>query len=473
MTRREFLAVAAAQPQRQAQALPNIVYVLADDLGWGDLGCYNPASAIPTPHADRLAREGMRFTDMHSPSSVCTPTRYGILTGRYAWRTRLERGVLWGYSPNLIEPGRMTVASLLRSRGYSTAAIGKWHLGLGDAERTDYTRPLRPSPVDHGFDYFFGIPASLDMDPYLYVENDRAVELPTAHTEGRNEPRGVFWRPGAIAPSFRLEEVLPTLTRKAVGFIRDGARRQPFFLYYALTAPHTPWLPSEPFRGKSRAGDYGDFVAQVDDALGQVMQALEETGAARNTLLIFTSDNGAHWTPEDKARFDHRANAAWRGMKADIWEAGHRVPFLARWPGRIRAGTASDQLGCLTDLVATAADIVGVELPPNAGEDSYSLLPALLGRRNGGRRRAVVLHSNEGIFAIREGPWKLVLGLGSGGFSEPKRLEPAPGQPRGQLYHLARDPGETENLYAKHPEVVARLEALLETYRRQGFSRPR
>lgn len=471
MTRREFLALAAARPE--PAALPNIVYVLADDLGWGDLGCYNPASAIPTPNADRLAREGMRFTDMHSPSSVCTPTRYGILTGRYAWRTRLERGVLWGYSPNLIEPGRMTVASLLRSRGYATAAIGKWHLGLGDSEKTDYTRPLRPSPLDHGFDYFFGIPASLDMDPYLYVENDRAVELPTARTEGRNEPRGVFWRPGAIAPSFRLEEVLPIITRKAVGFVREHARRQPFFLYLALTAPHTPWLPSEPFRGKSRAGDYGDFVAQVDDALGQVMQALEETGAARNTLLIFTSDNGAHWTPEDQARFDHRANGAWRGMKADIWEAGHRVPFLARWPGRIRPGAASDQLGCLTDLVATAAEIIGVKLPANAGEDSYSLLPAFLGRRGGATRRAVVLHSSEGMFAIREGPWKLVLGLGSGGFSDPKRLDPAPGQPRGQLYHLGRDPGETENLYAKHAEVVARLEALLQTYRRQGFSRPR
>ncbi len=469
MRRRDFLALAGAQAQRPA--LPNIVYVLADDLGWGDLRCYNPASAVPTPHADRLAREGLRFTDMHAPASVCTPTRYGILTGRYSWRTRLERGVLWGYSPNLIEPGRTTVASLLRSYGYSTAAIGKWHLGLGEAEKTDYARPLHPSPVDHGFHYFFGIPASLDMDPYLYVENDRAVELPSAHTEGRNQPRGVFWRPGAIAPSFRLEEVLPTLTQKAVAYIRERAGRNPFFLYFALTAPHTPWLPNAPFRGRSRAGDYGDFVAQVDDSLGQILQALEDAGVAGNTLLIFSSDNGAHWTQEDQACFEHRANGAWRGMKADIWEAGHRVPFLARWPGRIRAGTVSDQLGCLTDLMATVAEIVGAKLPRNAGEDSYSLLAAFVGH-GGARREAVVLHSGEGMFAVRQGPWKLVLGLGSGGFSEPKRLDPVPGGPRGQLYHLGRDPGEAENLYAKHPDVVAHLQALLDTYRRQGFSRP-
>lgn len=475
MTRREFLGAAAALHAAQAleRRPPNIVYLLADDLGWGDLGCYNPDSAIPTPHADRLAREGIRFTDMHSPSSVCTPTRYGILTGRYAWRTRLERGVLWGYSPNLIEPGRMTVASLLRDRGYRTAAIGKWHLGLGAQEKTDYSRPLRPGPLDHGFEYFFGIPASLDMDPYLWVENDRAVELPTQRTEGRNQPRGVFWRPGAIAPGFRLEEVLSTLTDRAVRYIRAQSPGRPFFLYVALTSPHTPWLPSPPFRGKSRAGDYGDFVAETDDALGRILQALDETGLSRDTLVIFTSDNGAHWTPEDQARYAHRANAAWRGMKADIWEAGHRVPFLARWPGRIPPGARSDSLACLTDLAATLAEILKVELPPEAAEDSFSMLRALLARRDAKPRPPVVLHSSEGMFAIREGPWKLIRGLGSGGFSEPRLVEAKPGEPAGQLYHLRRDPGETVNLYEKHPEVVSRLEGLLEDVRRAGRSRPR
>ena len=475
MTRRTFLGAPAAlcpAASGQSRRPPNIVYILADDLGWGDLRCYNRESAIPTPHADRLAREGIRFTDMHSPSSVCTPTRYGILTGRYAWRTRLERGVLWGYSPNLIEPGRLTVATLLRSQGYATAAIGKWHLGLGDQEKTDYSRPLRPGPLDHGFEYFFGIPASLDMDPYLYIENDRAVALPTGRIEGRSQPRGVFWRAGAIAPGFRLEEVLSKLTDRAVEWILAQSSERPFFLYFALTSPHTPWLVSPPFRGKSQAGDYGDFVAETDDALGRILEALDRAGVAKNTLVILTSDNGAHWTPEDQSRYAHRANAGWRGMKADIWEAGHRVPFLARWPARIRPATVSHHLGCLTDLMATLAELLQLRLPDDAGEDSFSMLDALLGQGRSRKRPAVVLHSSEGMFAIREGPWKLIRGLGSGGFSEPRSVDPTPGEPAGQLYHLERDPQETVNLYGKHPEIVARLEAQLEQVRRSGRSRP-
>jgi arylsulfatase A len=457
-----------------AQAPPNIVFVLADDLGWGDLGSYNPQSGVPTPNADRLARQGVRFTDMHSPSAVCTPTRYGILTGRYSWRSRLKSGVLYGYSPNLIEPGRMTVASMLRSRGYYTGAIGKWHLGLGDKEEADYTQPLHPAPIDHGFDYFFGIPASLDMAPYVYVENDQVVEQPTSHTEGRNDPRGVFWRPGPIGPSFKIEEVLPTLTQKAVAFIRkraDGAGL-PFFLYFPLTAPHTPWVPADKFRGKSKAGDYGDFVAQVDDALGQIMRALEESGLDGNTLLIFTSDNGAHWTPQDKARFAHRANADWRGMKADIHEGGHRVPFLARWPGKIPAGSTSDELACLTDFFATAAEIAGVPLPINAAEDSYNLLPAMMGQEHGPIREAIVHHSVDGMFSIRQREWKLVLGRGSGGFSQPRRIETKPGDVEGQLYNISLDPHEENNVYDSHPDIVARLAALLEKYKDHGHSRP-
>lgn len=468
-----------------AEKQPNMVYVLADDLGWGDLGCYNRESAVPTPNADRLASQGVRFTDMHSPSAVCTPTRYGILTGRYSWRSRLQQGVLNGYSPNLIEPGRKTVASMLKARGYYSGAIGKWHLGLGDREKTDFDAPgsgapdsgapLHPGPNDHGFDYFFGIPASLDMPPYVYVENDRVVEKATAQTEGRNNPRGVYWRPGAIGPHFKLEEVLPTLTTKGVDFIRGRApkARQPFFLYLALTAPHTPWLPTNQFRGRSKAGDYGDFVAQVDDTLGRVMRALDNAGLSGNTLLIFTSDNGAHWTPQDKARFAHRANANWRGMKADIWDAGHRIPFLARWPGKIGPGSTSDELGCLTDFMATVAEVVNVKLPNDAAEDSYSLLPALLGKKGKPIREAIVHHSSEGMFSIRQGEWKLELGLGSGGFSEPRRVEPRPGGPAGQLYNIAADPTESDNVYQKHPEIVARLTALLEKYKQQGYSRPR
>lgn len=363
---------------------------------------------------------------------------------------------------------------MLKQRGYYTAGVGKWHLGLGDREKTDYTQPLRPGPLDIGFDSYFGIPSSLDFEPYLYFENDRVVEQPTSTTKGATQPpRGVFWRPGAIAPHFQFPEVLPTLTDKAVSIVRERARnpRQPFFLYFALSAPHTPWVPVQPFLGRSKAGLYGDFVAQVDDSFGRVLRALDEAHLADNTLVIVTSDNGAHWTPEDKAAWPHRANADWRGMKADIWDAGHRIPFLARWPGKIKPATVSNQIGCLTDLMATAADIVDFKLPNNAAEDSYDLLPALLGRARSPIRQAVVHHSNQGMFSIREQNWKLEFGLGSGGFSAPVTLDPVPGGPQGQLYDLAKDPAESDNVYLQHPDVVARLTALLDRYRQQGYSR--
>lgn len=477
--RRAFLKAAAlsalaAQSRAQRGSLPNIVYILADDLGIGDLACYNPESGVPMPNANRLASQGVRFTDMHSPSAVCTPTRYGILTGRYCWRSRLKNGVLWGYDRNLIESGRLTIASLLKRSGYTTAGIGKWHLGLGSEERVDYAKPFHPAPTDHGFDYYFGIPASLDMEPYVFIENNRAIEAPTGNTEGRNSPRGVFYRPGPMAPGFKHEEVLDVLAAKAVGYIRDQAKswRQPFFLYFPLTAPHTPWLPSAKFRGRSRAGDYGDFASHVDDVLGRIMKALDDNNLASNTLVIFTSDNGADWKLEDKARYAHLANGAWRGEKADIWEGGHRVPFLARWPGHIPANGVRDDLACLTDTLATFAAIVGQPLPRDAGEDSFNQLPALLGVSETQARRDIVHHSNNGYFANREGDWKLELGLGSGGFTPPQTAEPAPGGPSGQLYDLRSDPAERFNLYQKHPEIVERLTALLEKYKRQGFSRP-
>jgi arylsulfatase A-like enzyme len=346
---------------------------------------------------------------------------------------------------------------------------------LGDQKRTDYAQPIHPGPVDHGFDYFFGIPSSLDFEPYLYFENDRTVEQPTATTKGATQPpRGVFWRPGAMAPHFDFPQVLPTLTDKAVSIIRERSRepRKPFFLYFAMPAPHTPWVPTAPFLGRSKAGLYGDFVAQVDDSFGRVLKALDEGGLASNTLVVFTSDNGAHWTPEDKKNWPHRANANWRGMKADIWDAGHRVPFLARWPGHTKPGAVSAQLGCLTDLMATAADIAGFKLPRDAGEDSFDLLPAITGAARKPIREAVVHHSNQGMFSIRQGNWKLELGLGSGGFSAPARVEPTPGGPQGQLYDLVTDPEETTNVYGQHPEVVSRLSALLERYQNERRSRP-
>lgn len=466
----------AAQHKAQSRAgeRPNIVYVLADDLGWGDLRANNPYSLISMPNAERMAREGMRFTDMHAASAVCTPSRYSLLTGRYCWRSALKKGVLPGSAPNLIEPGRLTVAGLLKQQGYYTAGVGKWHLGLGDKQPADFSKPFHPAPTDHGFDYFYGIPSSLDLPPYFYFENDRAVEAPTVHTDGKKQPpRGVFWREGGMAPSFDHEQCLPTITRKAVDVVRERAKaKQPFFLYIALPAPHTPWLPLEAYRGKSGAGTYGDYVMEVDDMFGKITSALHESGLDENTLLIFTSDNGAEWKPADIDRYGHRANADWRGEKADIWEAGHRVPFLARWPGHIRPNSTSDQTLSLTDLMATVAAITKVNLPANAGEDSFNMLPVLQGTARGPVRTSTIDHSNDGMFCIREGDWKLEEGLGSGGFTEPRTVEPAPGGPTGQLYNLRNDPGELHNLYLQQPAVVARLHTMLEEAKTSGHTRP-
>lgn len=460
----------AKQPET---ARPNIVFVLCDDLGWGDLGCYNPRSAIPTPYADRLATQGMRWTDMHASDAVCTPSRYSILTGRYCWRTSLKKDVTEGYSPALIEPSRMTVASMLKTAGYYTAGVGKWHLGLGAEPKTDYTRPLHPGPIDIGFDYYFGIPASLDMPPYLYFENDRVVEQPTSSTPGA-KGRGAFWREGPMAPHFSFQQVLPTMTNKAVDIIKERGSNpaQPFFLYLAMPSPHTPWLPLPQNEGKSRAGEYGDYVAEEDDMLGAVMRAVDENGFANNTLFIFTSDNGADWRLDDMAKYEHRANADWRGQKADIWEGGHRIPFIARWPGHIRPGSVSDELGCLSDFMATTAAITGTTLPPGAAEDSFNLLPILLGKK-GAVRSSFIGHAWDGMFCIQEGNWKLEQGLGSGGWSSrPEHVDPAPGGPKGQLYDLTADPREEHNLYQEQPEVVDRLSKLLEQFQRQGYTRP-
>ncbi len=480
--------VAAAGQARLAPNArrPNIVILLVDDLGIGDPGCYNPASKIRTPAIDRLARDGMRFTDVHSPSSVCSPTRYAILTGRYAWRTRMKSGVLNGYSRALIEEGRPTIASLLKHHGYATAGIGKWHLGFQafDPKRSereqpvDYSRPLRPGPTTAGFDEFFGIPASLDMPPYLFVENDHPVEMPTATVGDSGDAqhaRGPFWRKGARAPSFRHANVLPRLTERAVNFLdrqaKDSAKR-PFFLYLALSGPHTPYLPSDKFRGKSGAGDYGDFVETVDASVGDVLTALDRNGLTENTFVAFASDNGARWSPEEIAQFGHRSNLENRGQKSDVYEGGHRIPFIVRWPGHVHAGATSHELGCLIDLMATCADVAGVALPHHAAEDSFDLRPAFLEENSRPIRDAVVHHSGSGMFAIRAGDWKLALGLGSGGFSPPVRVRPRPGELDAQLYNLRTDRQERTNVAAAHPEIVRSLRAKLEEIEKSGRSRP-
>ena len=422
----------------------------------------------------------MRFTDAHTASSVCTPTRYTVLTGRYAWRTRLQSGVLEGFSPPLIVPDRMTVASLLKANGYQTACFGKWHLGLnwqkpegagsdepipGPKQKgqtvspVDWSQPIRNGPTSVGFDYFYGIAASLDMPPFVFIESDRVTAIPTTQKK--------WLRSGPAAESFEAEAVMPELTRKAIGWIeRRTGEPKPFFLYLAYTAPHTPILPTQEWQGKSGLNAYGDFVMQTDAAVGQVLAALERTRLATNTLVIFTSDNGCSPSAgfgELKAK-GHHPSGPWRGHKADIWEGGHRVPFIARWPGHVSAGATTAETICLSDLLATSAALVGAKLPTNAGEDSVSILPALLGEKlPRPLREATVHHSINSQFAIRQGPWKLALCPGSGGWSAPSdQAATKQGLPAVQLYNLADDPGETNNVQAAHPDRVARLTKLLE-----------
>jgi arylsulfatase A-like enzyme len=461
---------------------PNIVYILADDLGYGDLSCLNKESKIHTPNLDRLAKEGMIFTDAHSGSAVCTPTRYGILTGRYSWRSRLKQGVLNGYSPPLIEEGRMTVTSMLKPYGYHSACIGKWHLGwdwqmkADNPDEVDFVKPIQHGPTTKGFDYSFCIPASLDMEPYVYVQNDTVTALPNRIVE---EKKGkLLMRKGPAGADFEHSEVLPKLTQKAVSYIdeRAGSKEQsPFFLYFALPAPHTPILPTPEFQGKSKTNEYGDFVLQVDWTVGQVVKALKKNGLEKNTLIIFTSDNGASPNADfdQLAQVGHYPSYIFRGHKGDIFEGGHRIPFIARWPSHIRAGSQCSDTICLTDLMATAAQIAGCTLPDNAAEDSVSILPALLETATAPLREATVHHSVNGSFSIRQGQWKLELCSGSGVWSPPKpQSEETKQLPPVQLYDLSNDPAETTNLQDKHPEVVAQLTVLLESYVRQGRSTP-
>lgn len=446
-----LLALLCAGPG-PAAGKPNIVVILCDDLGYGDPGCYNPESRIPTPALDTLAAEGLRFRDMHTPSSVCTPTRYGLLTGRYAWRTSLKKGVLYGSSPSLIEAGTPTIASVLKGKGYRTAIFGKWHLGLGTAEKASFAAPLDPGPLSHGFDEFEGIPASLDMEPYVWMKGN-AVEAAPGGTvpAGKHQREGGdgFWRGGPIAPGFKHVDILPRIEKVTLDFLGRQKAEQPFFLYVPLTSPHTPWLPSPEWAGKSKVGAYGDFVMQTDAVIGRIVQALP-----KDTLVVVTSDNGSHWLPSDVEKWSHRANGPWRGQKADIHEGGHRVPFLARWPGTIAPGTTSDATTCLTDLFATAAEIAG---DPAKAEDGWSLMPAFKGEAKTARP-FTVHHSISGLFAVREGNWKLIRGQGSGGFT---KVDVGPHEPPGQLYDLAADPGERKNLYEEKLDVVARLGSLL------------
>ena len=454
--------------------LPNIVIILADDMGYGDVQTLNPESRIPTPNLNRIAKEGISFTDAHTNSAVCTPTRYGLLTGRYCWRSRLKRGVLNGYGEPLIEKERPTIASSLKLVGYNTGIVGKWHLGLGFVKtgenQFDFSQALTYSPNDAGFDYSYVIPASLDFPPYVYIQDKEITEYPSESVEKNLFP--AYWRKGERSPAFIMEETLDHLVGKANDFIEENAKKDnPFLLYFPLTAPHKPVLPNKRFVGATELGPYGDFVHQVDWTVGEVLNKLDELEIAENTLVIYTSDNGSfmyslsageagHVADETIQAFNesnHTSNYVFRGTKADIWEAGHHVPFFVRWPKELKSDVKVDNTVCVTDIFATLADITGAELIQGSAQDSYSFYPLLKNKENEYSRPPVIHHSAGGVFAIRSGDWKLVLGNGSGGREQPR------GKPFEKPYHLFNlkdDLVEKKNLIEEFPEKAEKLEKM-------------
>ena len=469
---------------------PNIVFILADDLGYGDISSFNKDAKINTQNIDKLASRGVMFTDAHTNSSVSTPTRYGIITGRYSWRTTLKQSVLSGYSKSMIKPDRLTIAGFLKNNGYNTAYIGKWHMGwnwaLKDSTKTndylnklriianvDYTKPITNGPKEHGFNYSFGFCGSLDMPPYVWVENGMSTMVPNNKT--KNTDDYAFWRSGPTSADFTHEQVLPRIKDKAVEYIKNAAStmqgndiaRKPFFLYLPLSAPHTPIIPNEEFKGKSGLNSpYADFVLMVDWVVGKVVNAIEEAGIADNTIIIFTSDNGC----SPRANYEqllskgHNPSYIFRGSKADIFEGGHRVPYIVVWPGKIKHAI-SKQLVCTTDLFATVADLLNVKLPENAAEDSFSYLQALHLKSSSKNkdnalsythpRTSIIHHSINGSFAYRKGPWKVCFCPGSGGWSNPRPgSKNIKGMPSFQVYNLDTDIQEKHNVQAQHPEII-------------------
>lgn len=493
-----FVLPAAADPGR-----PNIVLIMADDMGIGDVSGLNPEGKIDTPHLDRMMANGLTFHDAHTSSAVCTPTRYALLTGRYNWRNKRKSGVASGYSRSEIEPGRATLASMLGEAGYRTAMIGKWHLGLDWVEdrnieqafpdtvsrrnntyetpglHVDYTQPFRGGPVDHGFDHFFGIAASLDMPPYVWLVDDHVDEVPTVIK--------AFYRPGPATESFEAVDVLPRLGDETVEFINEHAEDakggKPFFVYVPLASPHTPIVPSEDWKGRSDLKDkYGDFVMETDDIVGKVMAALEANGLTENTLVIFTTDNGCSPAAgfHNLVQKGHQPSWIYRGHKADLYEGGHRVPTVMQWPAQIEAGRSTDQLVVHIDLFRTFADIAGQEVGDDAAEDSITFLPLLIGESDQSERTGHVAHTINGKLSIREGQWKLIMDPGSGGWTalghryrgQPgDRLDPATVPPLG-LYNMADDPGEYHNVIEQHLQIARELLELLKQTIADGRSTP-
>jgi arylsulfatase A-like enzyme len=468
------LALALSAPAQAQAKQPNIVLILADDYGVGDLRAYWPDGKIASPKLDELAAEGMRFTDAHSASAVCTPTRYGLMTGRYSWRTRLQAWVLPPHGKPLIKPDQMTLASLLQDQGYATGCIGKWHLGMNWPKKAgggyDYSGELTGGPVDRGFDYYFGTYVP-NFPPFTFIENRRITIQPTAtyqhdpslHMAQRARGHEVAVTGAPMAPDWQFTEILPTITDRAVQYIQQQAKtEQPFFLYYSMTTPHEPVSPSEEYAGITGIDPIADLVRETNASAGRVIEAIDESGIGDDTLVIFTADNGhSHYTGwQALINAGHQPSGPYRGHKGDIWEGGHRVPFIARWPGEIEAGTTSDQMLSLNDLLRTFAAIVDVSLPASAGEDSFNMWPVLRGERDKPVRKTLISHDVDGRFAIRDGPWKLVI------------LAKKQGEPRLELYNLQKNIAEQRNVASEHPARVKRMLELLREDVERGRSYP-
>lgn len=473
-----LIDVGASQVHADDVALrPNIILVMADDLGIGDVSPTNPDCKIKTPRLQQMADEGLTFLDAHTPSSVCTPTRYGLLTGRYNWRSRLAKGVLSGTSEHLIPGDRATLGHLLQGAGYHTAMIGKWHLGWDwhkNGKEIDFTKPVLNGPDNNGFDQYYGHCGSLDMPPYVWVDTGKPTSVPT-RKEGvtkKQNPYG-WYRNGPIGDDFEIEQVLPHLFDKSIAYVEERVKEdKPFFLYLPLPAPHTPIVPVPPFKDASGMNPYADFVMQMDHHMGQLLDAVAKAGIDENTLVIFTSDNGC--SPEanfgELAKHDHDPSGKYRGHKADLYEGGHRVPFIVRWPGKVVAGKTTNAVACLTDVYTTLQSITNQPREATGGEDGFDLT-GVFGGDDASEREALVSHSIGGFFAIRRGKWKLCLSHGSGGWSNPREPKAKlQGLPPMQLFDLEADPAEKDNVAKENPEVVDSLLVLLNEYVETGRS---
>ncbi len=488
------LASAESAEDKTTTSLPNIVILYADDMGYGDLGANNPQSKIPTPHLDRLASQGMRFTDAHSSSGICTPSRYGLLTGRFHWRK--FHGIVNSFDKPALDEAEVTLPELLKTKGYRTACIGKWHLGwnwsdiqkpgavaASDAkgrnkvfapDAFDWSKPVSGGPLSHGFDFYFGDDVP-NFPPYAWMANDRVITVPSEPLKITPPTREGNWeaRPGPMTPGWDFYAVVPRLRDEAAKWVGEQRGKDgPFFLYVPFNSPHAPIVPTDEFTGKSQAGGYGDFMHQTDEAAGRILRALADHGFADNTLVVFTADNGAeHYAYERVRKFQHRSSGPLRGVKRDLYEGGHRVPFLVRWPGVVKPGAVSDALVSQVDLMATIAAVVDADLPPDSAHDSHDLLTVLKGDAPG-PRRSIVHNTMEGAYAIRHDNWVLIAARTGAHSKVPAWFDQENGyvddDRPGELYDLRADLAQKVNLYAKEPAKVAELTQLLETIRARG-----